>query len=138
MTTLQLANELTLEAQVRDAAQAFAQTLADTPEFQAFDERYVAFKHDRAAQEATRLFQEKQRSLQMMQQLGALSQHELDELDRLRDAMTEVTLVMNQSSVHAYMDAQNELILLCQAAAQELSAMIGLDFAGACVSGCCG
>ena len=32
----------------------------------------AAFKHDRAAQEAVRLFQKKQRSFQAMQQLGML------------------------------------------------------------------
>jgi cell fate (sporulation/competence/biofilm development) regulator YlbF (YheA/YmcA/DUF963 family) len=132
VTTPQLANELMLDLHLSDAVKAFAQALADTPEFEAFEERYVAFKHDRAAQDATRLFQEKQRSLQMIQQLGMLEQKELDELKHLREAM------MNQPSVYAYVDAQNELMLLCQATAQELSAVIDLDFASACASGCCG
>jgi len=132
MTQPQLASELTLDTQVSDAVQAFAQTLADTPEFQTFDEDYHTFKRDHAAQQAVRLFEEKQRSLQMMQQLGILEQKELDELNRLRETMT------NQPSVRAYLDAQNELTLLCQAAAQELSAAIDLDFASACTSGCCG
>ena len=132
MTQPQLVNEVALDSQVRDAVQAFAQTLADTPEFQTFDEDYHTFKRDHAAQQAVRLFEEKQRSLQMMQQLGILEQKELDELNRLRETMT------NQPSVRAYLDAQNELTLLCQAAAQELSAAIDLDFASACTSGCCG
>ncbi len=55
------------------------------------------------------------------------------ELKRLRETM------MSQPSVQAYVDAQNELMLVCQAAAQELSAVIGLDFANACISSsCCG
>ena len=132
MTQTQLASELTLDSQVNGAIQAFAQTLADTPEFQTFEEDYRAFKHDRIAQEAVRLFQEKQRSLQMMQQLGMLEQSELDELKHLREAMT------NQPSVQAYLDAQNVLILLCQSTAQELSTAIGLDFANTCTSSCCG
>lgn len=131
MTQPQLVIELTLDSQVSDAVKAFAQTLADTPEFQMFEEDYRAFKHDHFAQEAVRLFQEKQRSLQMMQQLGMLTPDELTELNRLRD------LMMNQPSVHAYVDAQNELILLCQVVAQELSATIGLDFASASASSCC-
>ena len=132
MTPPQLASELTLDSQVSDAAQAFAQTLADTPEFRAFEEGYSGFKHDRAAQETVRQFEEKQRALQMVQQLGVLEQAELNELDRLREAM------INQPSVRAYVDAQNELTRLCQAAAQELSAAIDLDFASACASSCCG
>jgi cell fate (sporulation/competence/biofilm development) regulator YlbF (YheA/YmcA/DUF963 family) len=138
MTQTQLANELTLDTQVRDAVQAFAQTLADTPEFQTFDAVYHTFKRDPAAQAAVRFFQEKQRALQMtevtlvMQQLGMLEQSELDELKHLREAMT------NQPSVQAYLDAQNVLILLCQSTAQELSTAIGLDFANTCTSSCCG
>ncbi len=132
MTQTQLANELTLGSQVSEAVQPFAQALVDTLEFRAFEEGYGVFKQDRAAQQAVHLFEEKQRSLQMMQRLGMLEQKELDELKRLREAMT------NQPSVRAYVDAQNELTRLCQAVAQELSAAIDLDFAGACASGCCG
>ncbi len=133
MTQSQRTDELTLDTEVSDAVQAFAQALADTPEFQTFDEDYHAFRRDPAAQKVVHLFQEKQRSLQMMQQLGLLEQNELDELKHLRE------LMMNQPSVQAYVDAQNALMLLCQTATQELSSMIGLDFANACVSSsCCG
>jgi cell fate (sporulation/competence/biofilm development) regulator YlbF (YheA/YmcA/DUF963 family) len=131
-TTSSPTTDLAMTSEVRAAANAFAAALADTPEFRAFEERYSVFKHDRAAQDTTRLFQEKQHSLQTMQQLGMLEQAELDELNRLRDAM------VNQPSVHAYMDAQNELMLICQAAAQELNASIEFDFTGACTAGCCG
>ena len=130
MPTLTM-TDLAMTDEVRAAAKAFAAALAETPEFQAFEEGAVAFKQDRAAQEAVRVFQEKQRSLQMMQQLGLLEQKELDELNRLRDTM------MNQPRVRAYVDAQNELTLLCQAAAKELSETVGLDFASACAPGCC-
>ena len=123
--------DLAMTGEVSAAAKAFASALADTPEFRTFEESYHAFKHDRAAQEAVRLFQEKQRSLQAMQQLGMLEQKELDELEGLRDAM------MNQPRVRAYVEAQNELTLLCQAAAKELSEALGLDFASACAPGCC-
>jgi cell fate (sporulation/competence/biofilm development) regulator YlbF (YheA/YmcA/DUF963 family) len=122
----------TITDDVRIPARAFAEALADMPEFHAFEDAAVVFKHDRAAQEAVRQFEEKQRALQMIQQLGVLEQAELNELDRLRHAM------VNQPRVRAYVDAQNDLILLCQAAAKELSAAIELDFAGACASECCG
>jgi cell fate (sporulation/competence/biofilm development) regulator YlbF (YheA/YmcA/DUF963 family) len=123
--------DLTITDEVRTAVKAFAAALAETREWQDFEDAAVAFKHDHAAQEAVRWFQEKQRSLQMMQQLGMLEQKELDELNRLRDTM------MNQPRVRAYVDAQNELTLLCQEASKEISAAIGLDFAGACAPGCC-
>ncbi len=125
--------QVTINEQVTNAVKLFAQTLAETPEFETFEERFMVFKHDPVAQQAVRLFQEKQRSLQMMQQLGMLEQNELDELKHLRE------LMMSQPSVQAYVDAQNALMLLCQTATQELSATIGLDFANACTSSsCCG
>jgi len=123
--------DLKITDEVLAATKAFAAALAETREWQNFEDAAVAFKHAPAAQEAVRSFQEKRRSLQMMQQLGMLEQKELEELNRLRDAM------MDQPRVRAYVDAQNELTLLCQAASQELSAAIGLDFAGACAPGCC-
>ncbi len=133
MTLSQPAKVLSMDSQVSEAIQAFAQALANTSEFQTFDENYHTFKSDPAAQQVVRVFQEKQRSLQMMQQLGMLEQNELDELKRLREMM------LSQPSVQAYLDAQNALMLVCQTVAQELSAVIGLDFANACVSSsCCG
>jgi cell fate (sporulation/competence/biofilm development) regulator YlbF (YheA/YmcA/DUF963 family) len=124
--------DLAMLGEVSAAAKAFAAALADTLEFRAFEEGAVAFKHDRVAQEAVRLFEEKQGSLRMMQQLGVLEQKELDERNRLRDTM------MNQPAVRVYVDAQNELTHLCQAATREISGLIDYDFAGACASGCCG
>ena len=104
----------TTETTVHEALQTFAQALADTPQFHAFEEAAVAFNQDRAARQAVRLFQEKQRSLQMMQQLGAITQPELDELKQLQQAM------LGYPSVSAYVEAQAELVKICQAAAQEI------------------
>ena len=128
MTTTQVATD----TPVYGAAKAFAQVLADTPEFQSFEQHYLAFKHDGSAQAAVRLFEEKQRSLQMEQQLGVLQPSECDELNSLREAM------VNQPSVRAYVEAQDELMLLCQAVVKEISDAIGLDFVGACAPSCCG
>ncbi len=118
-------------AEVQAAVAAFAAAFAETPEFQAFEEAAVVFNRDQPARQAVRLFQEKQKSLQLMQQLGAVTPEELAELKQLRQAM------MDQPSVRAYVEAQDELIRVCQAAAQEISAVIGIDFANACARGCC-
>ncbi len=126
-----MATEIT-DTNVHEAIQAFAQALADTPQFHAFEEAAVAFNHDRAAQQAVRLFQEKQRSLQMLQQLGAITQAEIDELKQLQQAM------LAHPAVTAYVETQAALVQVCQAAAKEISTVIGLDFASACTPGCCG
>ncbi len=121
-----------VDERVCDAAKAFAQVLADTPEFRAFDEHFHAFKHDASAQAAVRQFEEAQRSLQIAQRLGALAPSEQEELTRLRAAM------LNHLSVRAYVAAQDELMALCQAIVKEMSDGIGLDFASACAPSCCG
>ncbi len=123
---------VTLELQVREAATTFAQALADTPEFRAFEEGFHAYQHDRASEDAGRRVEDKQRSLQRMQQLGVVEPSERDELNRLREAM------MSEPKIRAYVEAQDELMLLCQAVVKEMSETIGLDFAGACAPSCCG
>ena len=120
------------EADVQTATKAFAAALAATPEFQAFEEASFALRQDRMAQEAVQAFQEKQRSLQVMQQLGALGQSELDELTRLQNDM------LSHTTVETYIEAQNDLVQLCRTTGSELSRAIGLDFVSACRSGCCG
>ncbi len=122
----------TITSTVHEAVQAFAQVLADTPQFHAFEEAGVAFNQDRAARQAVRAFQEKQRSLQMMQQIGVLTQAELDELKALQQAM------LGYPTVTAYVEAQEELTKVCQAAAGEISQVVGLDFAATCTPRCCG
>lgn len=131
-TTKPLTADLAMTNEVRTAAKAFAATLADTPEFRAFEESHHAFKHSRAAQDAVHLFEQKQRALQMMQQLGVVEPTERDELNRLRETM------MNEPNVHAYVEAQDELMVLCQTLVKEMSRAIGIDFAGACAPSCCG
>ncbi len=67
----------------------------------------------------------------MMKRLGMLTEDELAELKRLRQQM------MDQPSLRAYVEAQDCLMLLCQAAAQELSRVLDMDYARACAPGCC-
>ncbi len=124
--------ELAIDPQVREAAAAFAQVLSNTREFWAFEESYQAFKHDRTAQEAVRLFEEKQRALQLLQRSGPIPESEQDELQRLRAKM------LGDPKVSVYIEAQDELMVVCQAAVAEISDAIGMDFAGACAPSCCG
>ncbi len=127
-TTLETQAE---EAEVRAAAHAFAEALTETAEFQAFEQANERLRHDDAAQKAIQAFQNKQQSLQMMIRLNALSPEDRSELERLQKEFVE------QPSVAAYMQAQEELKLLCQTASELLSERIGLSFASACGPGCC-
>jgi len=123
--------EVLSEAEALQAAREFAAVLAETPEYQAFDEAQLRLRRDPAAQEAIRAFQERQQSLQMMLMLGALSTADRDELQRLQRQM------LAQPAVRAYVEAQEQLSLLCQETAGLISEVIGLSFAASCGPGCC-
>ena len=123
--------ELAPPAAVRQAARDFARALAETPQFTAFDQAADRLGNDEQAQQAMQAFQTRQQSLRMMLKLNAVRAEETAELDRLREAF------LAEPSVATYLQAQQDLMAVCQAAADSLSQHIGLSFAAACGPGCC-
>ena len=121
----------TLDQEVHTAAHNFAQALAESAEFQAFEQAAERLSQDEIAQKAIQAFQEKQQSLQMMLRLNAVSPEDRAELDRLQEAF------LSQLAVVDYIEAQEKLTILCQAAANLLSERIGLSYTAACGPGCC-
>ncbi len=121
----------TLDPEVQKAAHAFAQALAESAEFQAYEEAAERLGQDEAAKKAIDAFREKQYSLQMLIRLNALSPADRAELERLQKAYLE------QPSVAEYMEAQEKITALCQAASDLLSERIGLSYTAACGPGCC-
>ena len=119
------------EAAVRAAAHAFAQALAESDEFQAFEQAMDGLRQDETAQRIIEAYQTKQQSLQVSQMLGAVSAEDQAELEHLRQAF------LSHSTVAAYLQAQENLTAMCQAAADLLSQHIGLSFTAACGPGCC-
>ena len=117
---------------VEQAARSFVAALAETPECRAFERAYLRFRDDERAQEALWAFEEQQRSLQPLLMLGAASDEQRAELDRLREAW------MAEPSVAEYLEAQTSLSTLARAIDRVLSDRIGLDFAATCRPSCCG
>jgi cell fate (sporulation/competence/biofilm development) regulator YlbF (YheA/YmcA/DUF963 family) len=126
-------NELELAAPevVRQAARDFAQVLAETTQFKAFEQANDRLNNDEQAQRVLEAFQAKQQSLRAMLMLNAASAEETAELERLRAA------VLADPSVAAYLQAQQGLTAVCHAAVDLLSQQIGLNFASACRPCCC-
>jgi len=130
----QISSERTVrvsEADVLLAAREFAAVLAETPQYQAFDQAQLRLRRDPFAQEAIRAFQDKQQALGWQFQLGLLGDTEREELRRLQQEM------LAQPAVRAYVEAQEQLSLLCQEVAGLISEVIGLSFAASCGPGCC-
>jgi len=132
MTDLTL-NELEVAppSVILQAARDFAGALAETPQFQAFEEAAERLRRDEAAQRAMQAYQARQQSLQMMLMLNAASAEEGAELKRLQQAF------LAAPAVAAYLQAQEDLTAICRAAADLLSQHTGLSFAAACGPGCC-
>ena len=119
------------EAEVRAAARAFAQALAESDEFQAFEQATDGLRQDETAQRAIEAYQTKQQSLQVSLMLGAVNAEDQADLERLRQVF------LSHPTVAAYLQAQENLTAICQAAADLLSQRIGLSFTAACGPGCC-
>lgn len=117
---------------VDQAAREFAAALAGTPQAKAFTRAYERFRDDERAQEAMWAFQEQQRLLQPLFMLGAASDEQRAELERLREVW------MANPAVTEYLEAQASLSTLSRALDQVLSDRIGLGFAAACRPSCCG
>jgi cell fate (sporulation/competence/biofilm development) regulator YlbF (YheA/YmcA/DUF963 family) len=117
---------------VKQAARNFAAVLAETPQFKAFEQAADRFQQDPLAQEALRLYQEKQTSWRALLMLHALSPEQQTELENLQRAF------VNQPVVQEYLKAQVELATLCQTVGDRLSESLGLNYAAACGVSCCG
>ena len=124
--------EIAPPSTVKHAARDFAATLAETPKFRTFEQAADRFRQDQATQEAMGAYQEKQIAWRALSMLNALSGEQKAELEELHGAF------VNQPVVHEYLDAQAELMTLCQALGDTLSEAIGLNYAASCGVSCCG
>jgi len=121
------------EEQAMEAAREFAAALAETTEYQAFEQAQMALQRNEAAQEAIGAFRDRQQALAWQIRFGLASDTERQELQQLEQAMLALP------AVQAYIQAQEELSRLCSELAGVISNTIGLDFAGGCGPGCaCG
>jgi len=118
---------------VMQAARQFAGALAESPQYQAFEQSLFAFRQDAQAQSAIQDFQNKQASLKGLLMLDAVSAEDRQELQALADRVNQ------QPSVIAYSQAQKDLVAVSQEIGDLLSNAIGLDYASVCrTGGCCG
>ena len=117
---------------VRQAISDFAYALAETSQFKSFEQAEDRLRKDNQAQQALSAYQTKWRSLEGLIRLNALGSDDQQELERLRQAY------ITEPSVLAYVQAQADLVEVCQAAGNLISQATCLNFATVCGSGCCG
>jgi cell fate (sporulation/competence/biofilm development) regulator YlbF (YheA/YmcA/DUF963 family) len=114
------------------AVSDFAQALSETEQFKSFEQADYRLRKDDHAQEALSAYQTKWQSLERQIQLNALSSEDRQELEQLRQAY------ILKPSVVAYVQAQADLVELCQVAGNMISQATGLNFSAVCSPGCCG
>jgi len=133
MTSTEL-NELDIATPtvVVAAARDFAASLAETSQFQAFEQAAERFRQDQAAQQAMGAYQEKQIAWRGLIMLNALSAEQRTELESLKNAFVNLPIV------EEYFKAQSELATLCQTVGDAISESIGFNYAAACGVSCCG
>jgi cell fate (sporulation/competence/biofilm development) regulator YlbF (YheA/YmcA/DUF963 family) len=119
---------------VNTAVSDFTRALADCPQFQAFEQAAATLDSDASAQQAIAAYQNKRQSLQAVLMLNAVNPKDRAELTRLEQEF------YHHPTIAAYLQAQQELTVVCQAVVGLLSDRINLDFAAACrpAGGCCG
>jgi len=128
-------NELSVTSKsvLMHTTRRFAKVLTETPEFLAFEQSYQAFRQDQKAQTAYNALQNKQQALRMMMMLNSLDEKERQELKDLESQFYQEETVQN------YIQAQENLVELCQDIGDVLTEAVGLDFGSSCrIGGCCG
>jgi len=114
---------------LRQVIQDFAAAVAETPEFQAYEQANLALRQDQPAQ---RLIE----ALQVAQQRARWGWLAADDGEESLEALQRRT--MEHPTVKAYVEAQERLNVLCQDVNTMLADAIGTDFAAAAAPSCCG
>jgi cell fate (sporulation/competence/biofilm development) regulator YlbF (YheA/YmcA/DUF963 family) len=130
-STLENGLELAPPSVIRQAAGEVAAALVGQAVYQAFVKAADALDQDPEARRTLKAFQTRQQALAAGRPNPKLSRAEQADLEALRQAFMAVP------AVAVYGAAESELKALCQAVADQLSQSLGIDFAGACRTGCC-
>lgn len=118
--------------EVTHAARAFAEALSETAEFQIFEQAMWNLHQDKPTQALAQQLQAMQVELEPLHLLGVPHQVNSAEFEQLQSTY------LNMPTVVAYMEAEDNLRLICQKVNQVISAAAGVDFAAQCnTGGCC-
>lgn len=105
-----------------------------TAEYRALNAAEKRYQNDTQARELFGRFQEQQRTVQLMQQLGKATPEDMEHLENLqKDIETNETLA-------GYFDAQEKLVALLRDLNEFISSRLNMDFAALSKPqrGCCG
>ena len=121
-------------ADLKDVATKLGSAVVATAEFQAFNVAEQRYQNDTLAKDLVGRFEEQQRTVQLMQQLGKTTPQETQRLEELQKS------IGTNETLSGYFDAQEKLITLLRELNESISEKLNMDFAALTKPqrGCCG
>ncbi|PSQ27454.1 regulator [Halobacteriales archaeon QS_9_68_17] len=106
------------------------EAIAETPEYQAFEEAKAAVEASDEAQEKIEEFEQVRQEFMLARQTGDASQEDLREVQRKQQELHSVPVMAE------YLESQNELDVRLEAINETISEPLAVDF-GEEAGGCC-
>lgn len=117
-------------ANIEEMATELGEAIADTPEYQRFEEAKAAVEGDEDAQEKIREFERLRQEFALARQTGEATQ---EDVMRIQEAQQELHSI---PVMEAYIEAQDELEARLEDLNRAVSAPLAVDF-GQQAGGCC-
>jgi cell fate (sporulation/competence/biofilm development) regulator YlbF (YheA/YmcA/DUF963 family) len=117
---------------VIEKAVEFAEALASSPEFRAFNKAREQMTGDDIAQRMLSEFQRRQQSLQTAQMTGYSVS--MEQINSLREYQRKL---LQHPTIKKFYEAQQEVGQLIQITSDSISQKIGMNYGGSAGAGCC-
>mgnify|MGYP001153406402 FL=1 len=117
---------------VIEKAVEFAEALASSPEFRAFNKAREQMMRDEVAQRMLQEFQRRQQSLQIAQMTGYSVS--MEQINSLREYQRKM---LQHPTIKKFFEAQQEVSQLIEITSSIISQKIGMNYGGSAGAGCC-
>lgn len=117
-------------ARIEELGRELGEAIAETPEYDAFEEAKSAVENDRAAQEKIQEFEQQRQEFMLARQVGDASQEDLQDLQRAQQELHALPVM------EEYLEAQSRLAERLESVNEAISEPLEVDF-GEQVGDCC-
>lgn len=121
---------MSIEKTIEDVGAELGETIANLPEYEAFEAAKAEVEASPEAQEQIESFERLRRDFMMARQSGDASQEDLAELQQAQQDLHDVPVMDD------YLDAQADLEARLEAVNEAISEPLAVDF-GETAGGCC-
>ena len=117
-------------ADVEELGRKLGKTIADLPEYEAFEEAKAAVEDDPETQEKIQEFERKRQEFMLARQSGDASQEDLMEVQRIQNELHSIPVMAR------FLERQEELQERLEGINRAISDPLSIDFGGE-AGGCC-